>query len=55
MISNNKVCVCTGGKKENKYVREFVEYYKKYNDYKIFIYGINEENGEKFESYYQIV
>ena len=23
-----KLCVCTYGKKENRYIREFVEYYK---------------------------
>ena len=50
MISNIKVSVCTCGKNENKYVREFVQYYKKYNVDKIFIYDNNEENGEKFES-----
>ena len=50
MISNIKVCVYTCGKKENKYIREFVKYYKKYNDDKIFIYNDNEEKGEKFES-----
>jgi len=49
MISNIKVCVCTCGKKENKYIREFVKYYKKYDDDKIFIYDNNEENCEKFE------
>ena len=50
MISNIKVCVCTCGKNENKYARGFVEYYKKYNDNKIFIYDNNEEKSEKFES-----
>ena len=24
-----KICICTLGKEENKYTREFVEYYKK--------------------------
>ena len=47
MISNIKVSVCTCGKNENKYVREFVQYYKKYNVDKIFIYDNNEESGEK--------
>ena len=50
MISNIKICVCTCGKNENIYIREFVEHYKKYNVDKIFIYDNNEENGEKFES-----
>ena len=29
-INNLKVCICTLGKKENKYIREFVSHYKKY-------------------------
>ena len=44
-----KVCLCTIGKEENLYVREYVEHYKKYNIDKIFIYDNNEINGEKFE------
>ena len=52
MSPNNddiKVCLCTIGKEENLYVREYVEHYKKYNIDKIFIYDNNEINGEKFE------
>ena len=45
-----KVCLCTIGKKENKYVKEFVEYYKKYGVDKIFIYDNNDIEDEKFET-----
>ena len=48
-IKNTKVCLCTNGKKENLYVREYVEHYKKYGVDKIFIYDNNEVDGEKFE------
>ena len=50
-IKNNniKVCICTSGKKENRYIREFVEYYIKLGVDKIFLYDNNDENGEKFE------
>ena len=44
-----KVCLCTIGKNENKYIREFVEYYKKYGVDKIFLYDNNDLNGEHFE------
>ena len=30
-IEKIKVCVCTIGKEENLYVREYVSHYKKYN------------------------
>ena len=43
-----KVCLCTVGKEENLYVREYVSHYKKYNLDKIFIYDNNEINGEMF-------
>ena len=44
-----RVCLCTLGKNENRYINEFVEHYKKYNIDKIFIYDNNDINGEKFE------
>jgi len=47
---NIKICVCTCGKNENRYVREFVEHYKKYGIDKIFIYDNNANDDEKFES-----
>ena len=47
--NNIKVCICTCGKEENNYVREFVEYYKKFDVDKIFIYDNNNNNGEHFE------
>ena len=51
IISNNKikVCGCTLGKNENLYIIEFIEYYKKLNVNKIFLYDNNDINGEKFE------
>ena len=49
LITKMKVCVCTIGKKENLYVREYVDYYKKMGIDKIFIYDNNEKNDEKFD------
>ena len=46
---NLKVCVCTPAKKENRYIREFIEHYKNYNVDKIFLYDNNDLNGERFE------
>jgi hypothetical protein len=45
-----KVCICTIGKLENLYIREFVEYYNKLGVDKIYIYDNNEINGEHFET-----
>ena len=45
-----KVCVCTIGKLENLYVREYVSHYINYGVDKIFIYDNNDINGERFES-----
>ena len=44
-----KVCLCTIGKNENKYIREYIEHYKNYGVDKIFIYDNNEIDGENFE------
>ena len=44
-----KVCLCTIGKKENLYAREYVEHYKKKGVDKIFIYDNNNDE-EKFET-----
>lgn len=43
------ICLCTFGKEENKYAREFVEYYIRYGVNKIIIYDNNNINGESFE------
>ena len=49
IIKNTKVCACTPVKNENRYVKEYVEHYKKYGVDKIFIYDNNEINGERLE------
>ena len=46
IIKNNiKICICAIAKKENLYVREFVEHYKKLGYNNIFIY----DNNKKFD------
>ena len=45
-----KVCICTVAKEENRYIREFIEHYKKYGIDKRFLYDNNNMNGEKFEN-----
>lgn len=47
-ISNLKVCICTLGKEENKYIKEFVEHYKNYGVDKIYLYDNNNIDGERF-------
>lgn len=42
-----KIALCTMGKRENLYVKEFVNYYKKLGIDKIFIYDDNDINTEK--------
>ena len=45
-----KVCLCTIGKLENLYVREYVSHYKRFGIDKIFIYDNNDINDERFET-----
>jgi len=45
-----KVCVCTLGKNENRYIKEFVQHYEKYGVDKIFLYDNNDIDGERFET-----
>ena len=47
--NNNRTCICTLGKQENRYIREFVEYYYKIGVDKINLYDNNNMNGERFE------
>ena len=47
---NMKICLCTIGKRENLYIREYITHYQKYGVDKIFIYDNNNINGEKFEN-----
>ena len=44
-----KICLCTPGKNENRYIREYIEYYLNYGVDKIFLYDNNDLNGEFFE------
>ena len=48
-IPDLKVCVCTMGRDENRYIREFVNHYEKYGVDKIYLYDNNLDNGEKFD------
>ena len=43
-------CICTIGKNENLYIREYVEHYFNLGVEKIFLYDNNDVEGEKFES-----
>jgi len=48
-INQIKICICTIGKQENKYIKEYIEYYKNYGIDKIFLYDNNNINGEHFD------
>ena len=45
----SKVGLCVIGKQENKYAKEFVDYYKSIGFYHIFLYDNNEKDDERFE------
>ena len=47
--SNTKVCICSLGKKENKYIKEYVEHYISLGVDKIYLYDNNDIGDEKFE------
>ena len=47
--SNTKICICTLGKQENLYIREYLNHYKNYGVNKVYLYDNNDINGEKFE------
>jgi hypothetical protein len=46
---NIKVCICTIGKEENRYIREFVTYYEKFGVDTIFLYDNNDNDNEYFD------
>ena len=48
-LLNIKVCLCTPVKDENRYIREFIEFYKNYGVDKIFLYDNNDIQGEKIK------
>ena len=50
IIKNTKVCICTPVKNENRYIKEYVEHYKKYGTDKIFLYDNNDVDGERLET-----
>ena len=45
-----KVCICTLAKNENKYINEFVEFYKNYGVDKIYLFDNNDIDGERFDN-----
>ena len=45
-----KTAICLIAKQENKYIKEFFDYYKKLKINKIILYDNNDINGEHFES-----
>ena len=51
--SQTKVCLCCIAKKENLYISEFVNHYKKLGYNRIYIYDNNDIDGEHFEEVIQ--
>ena len=46
--NDTKICICTLGKEENLYVREYLEHYFNLGINKVYISDNNDINGEKF-------
>lgn len=49
ITKKNGICICVIGKNENKYAREFIDYYYSLKVDKIIIFDNNDINGESFE------
>ncbi len=47
-ITNMKIALCTMGRQENLYVKEFIEYYINLGVDHIYIYDDNDPNTERF-------
>ena len=47
--SNYKIVLCTVTKEENKYIKEYIDYYLNYGVNKIYIYDNNDRSGERFD------
>ena len=47
-LSSLRVALCTMGKKDNLYIREYIKHYRKLGVDKIFIYDDNDPKTEKF-------
>jgi len=50
ILTKKITCICTIGKEENLYIKEYIEYYKNLGVDKIYLYDNNEINGESFET-----
>jgi hypothetical protein len=48
-LNKIRICICTVGKQENRYIIEYIEYYKQFGIDKIILYDNNDLDGEKFE------
>ena len=46
---NYKIVLCTVAKEENKYIKEYIDYYLNYGVNKIYIYDNNDRKGERFD------
>ena len=51
--NKTKVCLCAIGKKENLYIKEFINHYKQLGYNHIYLYDNNDENDERFEDIIQ--
>ena len=51
--NTTQVCLCAIGKKENLYIKEFINHYKQLGYNHIYLYDNNDENDERFEDIIQ--